>query len=111
MNNANAGMENISESRGIVMTCDYLQLLTQTEEDQQNGIIRMKILKNRFGGDVGRKIPFKLDPHTLVFTDLGGQNISYGSSEKKSTSSGATTSTSANIDTDDIDSMLDLLSK
>ena len=112
MNNANAGMENISESRGIVMTCDYLQLLTQSEEDQQNGIIRMKILKNRFGGDVGRKVPFKLDPHTLVFTDLGGQNVTFnGNSKSVQKATSQTTSTSANIDTDDIDSMLDLLSK
>ena len=74
MNNEDAGMQNISNSRAIVMTCDYLQLLTQNEEDQQNGIIRVKILKNRFGGEVGRKIPFKLDKNTLVLTDLGEQS-------------------------------------
>lgn len=70
MNNEEVGMQHISNSKGIVMTCDYLHILTQSEEDQKNGVIRAKIVKNRLGGEVGRKIPFKLDPKTLVLTDL-----------------------------------------
>lgn len=70
MNNEEVGMQHVSNSRGIVMTCDYLHILTQSEEDQKNGVIRAKIVKNRLGGEVGRKIPFKLDPKTLVLTDL-----------------------------------------
>ena len=70
MNNAEVGMQHVSNSRAIVMTCDYLQVLVQSEEDQHNGILRAKIVKNRFGGEVGRKIPFRLDPKTLVLTDL-----------------------------------------
>ena len=70
MNNEDVGMQHVSNSKGIVMTCDYLHILTQSEEDQKNGVIRAKIVKNRLGGEVGRKIPFKLDPKTLVLTDL-----------------------------------------
>jgi replicative DNA helicase len=70
MNNEDVGMQHVSNSKGIVMTCDYLHILTQSEEDQKNGVIRAKIAKNRLGGEVGRRIPFKLDPKTLVLTDL-----------------------------------------
>lgn len=70
MNNEDVGMQHVSNSKGIVMTCDYLHILTQSEEDQKNGVIRAKIVKNRLGGEVGRRIPFKLDPKTLVLTDL-----------------------------------------
>ena len=76
MNNTEVGMQHVSNSRGIVMTCDYLQVMVQSEEDQNNGVLRAKIVKNRFGGQVGRKIPFKLDPNTLVLTDLDQVDVS-----------------------------------
>ena len=70
MNNDEVGMQHVSNSKAIVMTCDYLHILTQSEEDQKNGVLRAKIVKNRLGGEVGRRIPFKVDPKTLVMTDL-----------------------------------------
>lgn len=87
MNNSEVGMQHVSNSRAIVMTCDYLHVMTQSDEDQQNGIIRVKIVKNRFGGEVGRKIPFKLDPKTLVLTDLGQSDMSNISAQNAASTS------------------------
>jgi Replicative DNA helicase len=69
MNNENIGMEHVSESSGISQTVDLLAGLYQMEEDRENGVINMRILKNRLGGCVGKVIPFNLDPETLVLTD------------------------------------------
>ncbi len=87
MNNMEVGMQHVSNSRAIVMTCDYLQVMTQSEEDQRNGILRAKIVKNRFGGEVGRKIPFRLDPKTLVLTDLDQADVSNEHTDMNTTAS------------------------
>jgi replicative DNA helicase len=69
MNNENIGMEHVSESRGIAHTVDFLAGLYQMEEDRDNGVINMRIIKNRLGGCVGKVIPFKLNPDSLVLRD------------------------------------------
>jgi len=69
MNNADIGMEHVSESRGIAHTVDFLAGLYQMDEDRENGIINMRIIKNRLGGCVGKVIPFRLNPETLVLKD------------------------------------------
>lgn len=69
MNNENIGMEHVSESNGISQTVDFLAGLYQMDEDRENGIINMRILKNRLGGQVGKVIPFSLDPQSLVLHD------------------------------------------
>lgn len=70
MNNENVGMENISQSRGIAFTADFLMALFQTQEDREGGFIRARILKNRLGGMVGKVLQFSLDPHSLVLSDI-----------------------------------------
>jgi len=40
------------------------------EEDRENGIINMRLLKNRLGGRVGKISNFKLDPETLTVADV-----------------------------------------
>ena len=70
MNNENVGMENISQSRGIAFTADFLMALFQTDDDRENGYIRARILKNRLGGMVGKVLQFALDRHSLVLSDI-----------------------------------------
>lgn len=79
MNNEDIGMEHIAESRGIAHTADFISALYQGETDRENGIIKMRILKNRLGGRVGRVLEFKLNPDTLILDDvsLNGENLTF----------------------------------
>ena len=71
MNNENVGMENISQSRGIAFTADFLMALFQIiPDDRENGMIRARILKNRLGGQVGKVTQFVVDPRNLVLEDI-----------------------------------------
>ena len=70
MNNENVGMENISQSRGIAFTADFLMALFQIDEDRENGFIRARILKNRLGGQVGKVLQFSVNAHNLLLSDI-----------------------------------------
>lgn len=70
INNADIGMQNISESRGISHPNDAIFALFQTDEDREEGIINCRILKNRFGGQVGKVIQYKVNPKTLIMEDV-----------------------------------------
>lgn len=70
INNENIGMQHISESRGIAHTADFIAALYQGPDDEENGIINAKILKNRLGGRVGKIINMKLNPDTLILSDI-----------------------------------------
>ena len=70
MNSEEIDMQNVSESRGIVHTVDFMAALYQTQEQREAGLISMKIVKNRLGGYVGKKASFKMDPQTLVVSDV-----------------------------------------
>ena len=69
-NNADIGMEHVSESRGVAASVDFMAALYQVDDDIDNGVINMKILKNRLGGKVGKVMNFKLDPETLTLDDI-----------------------------------------
>lgn len=70
MQSADIDMQNVSESRGIVHTVDVLFALYQMDEDRENGIINLKVIKNRLGGMVGKHSQFALNPETLVLNDI-----------------------------------------
>lgn len=70
MNTENIGMENISESRGIAHTADFIVAAYQMPDDRENGIINVRILKNRLGGQVGKLCSFKMDDKSLVLSDI-----------------------------------------
>lgn len=76
MNNENIGMENCAESRGIVHTTDFMAGLFQTDEMRENGLIGMRLIKNRLGIP-GKVLNFQLNPQTLVLTDktLGTEDV------------------------------------
>ena len=100
MNNDNIGMEHIAESRGIAHTADWIAALFQDEESEQNGIIRMRILKNRLGGRVGSILDFKLNPDTLILEDVSlnyGNTVMMDSTGVSSTQVSGTNSLSAEV--------------
>ena len=70
MNNENVGMENISQSRGIAFTADFLMALFQLQEDRECGFIRARILKNRLGGQIGKVLQFTVNKHNLLLEDI-----------------------------------------
>lgn len=74
MNSKTIDMQNVSESRGIVHTADFLAALMQEPEEREHGIINMRILKNRLGGQVGKICNFTLDPETLNVADVTNDN-------------------------------------
>jgi replicative DNA helicase len=74
MASAEIDMQNVSESRGIVHTVDALFALYQLDEDRENGIINLKVIKNRLGGKVGKHAVFKLDAETLALADITFDN-------------------------------------
>lgn len=74
MNSQDIDMQNVSESRGIVHTTDVLFALYQLDEDRENGILNLKVIKNRLGGMVGKHASFKLDPETLTLADITFDN-------------------------------------
>ena len=62
-------MSNVSESMGIVHTSDFLAALYQQEGDREANRLNIKILKNRFGGMIGRKLKFHINYNNLRITD------------------------------------------
>lgn len=77
MQSSEIDMQNVSESRGIVHTVDALFALYQLDEDRENGIINMKVVKNRLGGMVGKHAQFAMNPESLSLTD-----VTFGNSYK-----------------------------
>lgn len=67
-NTADIGMQNIAESRGIAHTADFIAGLYQTEEEQDDGVFHMKVLKSRLGPAANLK--FMFDNHTMEFKDI-----------------------------------------
>ena len=67
-NTADIGMQNIAESRGIAHTADFIAGLYQTEDEQEQGVFHMKILKSRLGPAANLK--FQFNGSTMEFTDI-----------------------------------------
>lgn len=75
MNNADIGMQNISQSRGIAFTADFLMALFQLDNDRPESIVRARILKNRLGGQVGTVMQFTVDRHNLTLVSTDGAAV------------------------------------
>lgn len=74
MNNATIDMQNVAESKAIVHTVDFLAVLTRTPDERELGKINMRILKNRFGGQIGAVCNFRMDNDTLEIADISYDN-------------------------------------
>jgi len=67
MDTTELGMKNISQSRGIAHTADFIMAIYADD----NGDIKGKIIKNRLGAlPVGQSIGFRRDSGTLRMNDL-----------------------------------------
>ena len=80
-NSEDIGLENVSESKGIAHTADFILALYQLEEDRDAGIINGVVLKNRLGGYIGKRMPFNIDPHSLRMGDFDGGGTDDGISD------------------------------
>jgi len=62
------GMETISESTGLAMTADVIMSIWQEPTDRELGVIKMGMMKNRFGQNFGQCI-LRIDYSTLTLTE------------------------------------------
>jgi replicative DNA helicase len=62
------GMETISESSGLAMTADVIMNIWQEATDRELGVIKMGMMKNRFGQNFGQCI-LRIDYSTLTLSE------------------------------------------
>jgi replicative DNA helicase len=62
------GMETISESSGLAMTADVIMSIWQETTDRELGVIKMGMMKNRFGQNFGQCV-LRIDYSTLTLTE------------------------------------------
>jgi replicative DNA helicase len=67
-NTSSPGMEGISESIGLAATCDVICSLWQEDEDKELGVIKLGMIKNRFGPNYG-SCAFRIKYETLTLTE------------------------------------------
>lgn len=60
--------KDISESRGVLDTADYLFIIEQTEEEKADGIYRLRVDKNR-NGDNGFVVGFNMNWNTMTIKE------------------------------------------
>jgi hypothetical protein len=80
-NTASPGMEGISESIGLAATCDVICSLWQDDEDKELGVIRMGLIKNRFGPNYGN-CAYKIKYETLTLTETNPDYFTADNPEK-----------------------------
>ena len=66
-NEANPGIETVSESYGLAATADCMFSIWQEEEDAELGVIKLGLMKNRFGQNFGH-CAMQIDYSTLTLT-------------------------------------------
>lgn len=67
---ADIDMSNAAESAGIPATADAMVALYQLEGEREQGVINVKILKNRLGGYVGNTFKLSVNYDTLKISNL-----------------------------------------
>ncbi len=72
INENNPGVENISESIGLAATADCIMSIWQDEGDVDLGVIRMGMMKNRYGQNFG-SVAMAIDYTTLTLSEA--QNL------------------------------------
>lgn len=76
----NPGLDTISESIGMAATADCIFSIFQDEEDKELGIIKMGIMKNRFGANFGHT-SLRIDYNTLTISEDESLNVDDGGGE------------------------------
>ena len=64
----NPGLDTISESIGMAATADCIFSIFQDEEDKELGIVKMGMMKNRFGPNYGTQA-LRIDYDTLTISE------------------------------------------
>ena len=67
-NTNNPGLETIGESIGLAATADVIVSIFQDDEDKELGVVKMAMMKNRFGMNHG-VTTMKMDYATLTVTE------------------------------------------
>jgi hypothetical protein len=75
--NHNPELSTISESMGLAMTADCIVSIFQNEEDRELGIIRLGMMKNRYGAR-GHTQPMRIDYSTLTITEAEEDSFTDG---------------------------------
>jgi replicative DNA helicase len=68
------GLETIGESIGLAATADVIVSIFQDEEDKELGVVKLGMMKNRFGLNHGTTT-MKLDYNTLTVTEDDTVNV------------------------------------
>ena len=71
----NPDLATISESVGLAATADVIVSIFQNEEDRELGIIRLGLMKNRYGPR-GHTQPMRVDYSTLTITQAADSSVS-----------------------------------
>jgi len=77
---SNPGMESLSESMGTAFTADVILSIFQNEEDQELNIIRLGMMKNRYGPR-GMVQPMNIDYQTLTITQSEDEEVKFDEGE------------------------------
>ena len=64
----NPGLDTISESIGMAATADCIFSIYQDDEDKELGVVKMGMMKNRFGANFGTTA-MRIDYNTLTLTE------------------------------------------
>lgn len=67
-NTTDPGLNTISESMGLAATADVIMSIWQEDTDRELGVIKLGIMKNRFGANFGHCI-MRIDYSTLTITE------------------------------------------
>ena len=67
-NEINPGLETVGESYGLAATADCMFSIWQEEEDAELGIIKLGLMKNRFGQNFG-SVTLSIDYPTLTLRE------------------------------------------
>lgn len=76
----NPGMEGIAESLGVAATADVILSIFQSEEDQELGLIKLGMMKNRFGPR-GMVQAMRIDYQTLGISQSDEDEEIFGEEE------------------------------
>lgn len=71
-NEVNPGLDTVGESYGLAATADAIFSIWQEEEDKELGVIKLGVMKNRFGENYG-SIAMEINYETLTLTEASEQ--------------------------------------
>jgi len=71
--NTDIDFSSVSESINVPQNLDFLAAIYQNEGDKDLGVIHNKILKNRFGGKIGKNLTFEINYKNLTIRDVNSR--------------------------------------